>query len=215
MATFTGTAPRLTSVVAHPATAAGIHYRVGRRHAIRAGGFPARPGLNLHYFGGKTIERLTFTNVYLGGKAAWGPDDIHNIDAALPAAMEDPHLNNVIAQYYADERSSTTFKPSRILEGPLPTRVYRDTIESIVATLDESNGLSGFDLAASVFCLLLPPGIVLVDGNRAGHQERPDDDTANIALTERDEAVDSRHGLGGYHGSVHARRGRKTDTAHR
>src|SRR3989442_9489535 len=126
MATFTGTAPRLTSVVAHPATAAGIHYRVGRRHAIRAGGFPARPGINLHYFGGKTIERLTFTNVYLGGKAAWSADDVQKIDWALAAAMTDPHLNNVMAQYDADGKTSTAFKPSRFLEGPVPKRLYRD-----------------------------------------------------------------------------------------
>jgi hypothetical protein len=219
MATFTGIAPRLTSVVAHPGTAAGNHYRSGREHAVRAGAFPARPGLNMHFFGGKTIEHLTFTHIYLGGKAAWNTDDIHKIDAALPAAMEDVNLNNVIAQYFADEKSSTTFKPSRILEGPLPARVYRDTIESIVATLDKSNGLSGFDLTASVFCLLLPADIVLVDGNRGAHQERhddgdDDDSNANVALRERDEAVDSKHGLGGYHGSIHPKHGTKTDTVY-
>jgi hypothetical protein len=217
MATFTTTSSHLTRVAVDPRSAAGEHYRAGREHAARAAGFPAEPGVNLHFFGGKTIERLTFTHVYLGGKAAWSPDDVQKIDSALPAAMSDPHLNNVIAQYYLDEKSTTAFKPSRILEGALPQRVYRDTIETLLATLDEANGLSGFDLASSVFCFMLPRGVVLVDGNSTGHQERHDDDEQpkhNPALGERDEAADSKHGLGGYHGSLHAKRGAKTDTVY-
>ena len=214
MATFTETAPHITRVAVHPCSAAGEYYRAGRESAARAAGFPAEQAYNLRYFGGKTIEKLTFTHVYLGGKAAWNPADVQNIDHALPAAMSDPHLNNVISQYYADEKSTTTFKPSRFLEGALPNPVYKDTIEHLVATLDQANGLSGFDLTSSVFCFMLPPGVVLVDGNSKGHQERHDDDEKpkhNPALGERDEADDSKHGLGGYHGSVHAKRGAKTD----
>ena len=104
-------------------------------------GFPADPSLNLERFPGKTIEHLTFTNVYLGGAAAWRSDDIKQIDWALPAAMEDSHLNNVLAQYFPDGKPTTTFKPSRIVEDPVPERVYRDTIETIVASLDQSAGL--------------------------------------------------------------------------
>lgn len=219
MATFTTTAPHLTRVVAHPRSAAGERYRSGREAAVRAGGFPAEPGLNLHFFGGKTIERLTFTHVYLGGAAAWSKDDISKIDHALPAAMTDPHLNNVISQYYRDEKSSSAFRPSRILDGPLPTHVYRDTLETLVASLDRANGLSGFDLGASVFCFLLPRGVVLVDGDSSGHEQRGDDDgderpKHNPALAERDEAADSKHGLGGYHGSIHAKHGSKTETVY-
>jgi hypothetical protein len=218
MATFTTTTgPRFTSVVAHPQTPAGERYRSSRETAARAAGFPAEPGVNLRFFGGKTIEQLTFTHVYLGGKAAWSPDDIARIDAALPAAMGDPHLENVIAQYYRDERPTSTFKPSSIVEGSLPGRVYRDTIETIVASLDQANGLSGFDLASTVFCFLLPPGVVLVDGTSTGHVDHGDGDEPpkhNPALAERDEAVDSKHGLGGYHGSVHAKRGSGKDTVY-
>ena len=176
MATSTKTAPAITRVFVHPRSAAGEHYRAGRETGARAHGFPAEQALNLRYFGGKTIEKLTFTHVYLGGKAAWNPADVQNIDRALPAAMSDPHLNNVISQYYADEKSTTTFKPSRFLEGALPSTVYKDTIEHLVATLDQANGLSGFDLTSSVFCFMLPPGVVLVDGDSKGHQERHDDD---------------------------------------
>jgi hypothetical protein len=218
MATFTTTTgPRFTSVVVHPQTRAGEHYRAGRETAARAGGFPAEPGANLHYFGGKTIEQLTFTHVYLGGKAAWSPGDIASIDAALPAAMADPHLENVIAQYYGDERPTSTFKPSRVLEDPLPSRVFRNTVETLVASLDRANGLSGFDLASTVFCFMLPPGVVLVDGDSGGHADHDSHDDApkhNPALAERDEAADSKHGLGGYHGSVHAKHGSGKDTVY-
>src|ERR1051325_6001418 len=127
--TTTITAPGITTVAVTATSPAGKHSREGRESGARARGFPAQPGVNLHYFGGKTIEKLTFTNVYLGGQAEWSADDIQKIDWALAAALRDPHLNNVIAQYYADEKPTTTFKPSRILEGPLPHRVFRDTVE--------------------------------------------------------------------------------------
>jgi len=214
-------ATRFTSVAVHPSSPAGAHYRQGRQTAARAHGFPARPGLNLHYYGGKTLPQLTFTNIYLGPQNAWAADDITRIDHALAAAMTDPHLNNVIAQYYP-QGCSSTFKPSRILTEPLPTRVYRDTIEQLVATLDQQNGLSGFDLTATVFCFLLPKGTVLVDGDSSGnlrHHQDTDGDgdeagTGNLTARERDEADDSLHGLGGYHGSIHPKRGAATDTVY-
>jgi hypothetical protein len=218
MATLTTTAPHLTRVVVHPRSAAGAHYRAGRETGARARHFPAERGLNLQFFGGRTIEQLTFTHVYLGGAAAWSPDDVARIDAALPAAMADPHLENVIAQYYPDGKPTSTFQPSRILEEPLAAAVYRDTVEELAASLERANGLSGFDLASTLFCFLLPRDVVLVDGDSTG-QERSggdgdgDDEPAhNPALRERDEAVDSRHGLGGYHGSIHPRHGPDTET---
>jgi hypothetical protein len=171
---------RVTSVAIDPATDAAELYR-----SARVAGFPANPSLNLRRYAGKTIEHLTFTHVYLGGAAAWRPDDVRQIDWALPAAMRDSHLNNVLAQYFPDGKPTAAFAPSRTLEGPLPRRVFRDTAEGIVATLD----LARFDLASTVFCLLLPRGVVLVDGTSTGHN-----------------GVDSEHGLGGYHGSIHVKR---------
>ena len=171
---------RVTNVAIRPATDAAELYR-----SARVAGFPANPSLNLRRYPGKTIEHLTFTHVYLGGADAWHPDDVQQIDWALPAAMRDSHLNNVLAQYFPDGEPTAAFAPSRILDGPLPKRVYRDTVESIVATID----LSRFELASTVFCLLLPRGVVLVDGVSTGHND-----------------VDSEHGLGGYHGSIHAKR---------
>ena len=202
---------RITSVVVHPGTRAGERYRSSRQASARAPGFPAERRLNLRNFGGRTIERMTFTHVYLGGAAAWSPDDIAKIDWALPAAMRDPHLNNVLAQYYADGKPLSAFGGSRILEGPLPHRVFRDTVEGFAGGLD----VSGFDLASTVFCFLLPRGVVLVDGTSTGHARKRDDEEEaefNPALRERDEASDSKHGLGGYHGSIHRKRGSKRQT---
>ncbi len=201
------TTAQLTRVAVHPASRAGAHYRAARERAARVAGFPAQRTLNLRYWGGRTIEHLTFTNVYVGGKAAWQSDDVTHIDWALPAAMSDPHLNNVIAQYDADGKTSSAFKPSRFLDGPLPPRVYRDTVEGFVAGLDQSGALGGFDLATTVFNFMLPRGIVLVDGSSGGHARHQ---ARGAAIVEHDEAVDSKHGLGGYHGSIHAKHGPQT-----
>jgi hypothetical protein len=213
MTTTTATAPRVTSVFVNPESPAGSHYRKGREHAALAPGFAPQRALNLHDYGGKKIEKLTFTNVYLGGRDAWDEDDIGNIDRALAAAMSDKHLQHVIAQYYPDGKPTSTFKPSRILEQPCPKRVYRNTIETLVASLESENGLSGFDLANSVFCFMLPRGVVLVDGDSRGHAKRrrdEDEEGGSAVEHERDEQTDSKHGLGGYHGSIHPKHGSRT-----
>jgi hypothetical protein len=185
MATFTSTTPLLTRVVARPQSRASHRYSEGRKTAARAPGFPAASGRNLRFFGGRTIEHLIYTNVYLGGGDAWARADIEQIDASLAAAMTDKGLNNVLAQYFADGRPTAEFRPSRLLAGPVPQRVYKQTVEDVVAAVDAT----GFDLAATAFCIVLPRGAVLVDGD------------------ENDGGPDSEHGLGGYHGSVHTRDG--------
>jgi len=159
--------------------------------AVLAPGFRADTGLELRYLGGKTLPALTFMNVYLG---SWAATDRTALDQALAAAMADPHLNNVLAQYFPDATVRSTFAGSRGQPGPVPPRVYRDTVEAIVSEIDRSGSLAGLDLNASAVCLLLPEGAVLVDGDS----------------TDRGEHVDSTHGLGGYHGSVHVERGTRT-----
>src|SRR6266850_1792227 len=115
MATSTATeVARITNVAIHPATEAAELYT-----AARVAGFPSNPSLNLRRYPGRTIEQLTFTHVYLGGAAAWTPDDIQHIDWALPAAMRDTHLNNVLAQYFPDGKPTASFEPSRIVEEPV------------------------------------------------------------------------------------------------
>ena len=216
MATVATSVARITSVVVASPSDAASRYLAARELAALAPGFAPHTSLNLHFFGGRTIEHLTFTNVYLGAAGAWSVDDIERIDTSLAAAMSDARLNNVLAQYYADGKPTTQFKPSRTLPGPVPQRVFRDTVEGFVAGLETSNALSGFDLASTVFCFMLPRNVVLVDGTKGGHAERDgdEDDSPNVALRETDEAVDSKHGLGGYHGSIHPKRAGKTETVY-
>jgi hypothetical protein len=177
-------AERPLDVVLRPCSPADEAYR----SAVLAPGFPAEHGLDLRYLGGKTIPDLTFTNVYLG---TWNADERQLLDHALAAAMADKQLNNVLAQYFTAGPVRSTFAGSRAYEGPVAARVYRDVLEAIVSGLDGDGSLAGLDLASSAVCLLLPEGAVLVDGDS----------------TDPGEQIDSTHGLGGYHGSVHIDRG--------
>ena len=186
----TQTRPRVVErpldVVLRPDSPAAAAYR----SAVLAPGFQADHGLDLRYLGGKTIEALTFTNVYLGH---WDAGEEQSLDHALAAAMADPHLNNVLAQYFPGGTVRSTFAGSRTWDEPIPARVYRDTLEAIVSALDGDGSLAGLDLAASAVCLVLPEGAILVDGDSG----------------DRGEQIDSTHGLGGYHGSVHVERGER------
>jgi hypothetical protein len=186
--TRSSVAERPLNVVLRPHSPAAAAYR----SAVLAPGFEPQPGLALRYLGGRTIPRLTFTNVYLG---SWRAGERDQLDHALASAMADPHLNNVLAQYFKGTTVSSAFAGSRTHAGAVPTRVYKDTVEAIVTGLDQGGALAAFDLRSTVVCLLLPEGAVLVDGSsHGGHAEHG---------IEGDEAVDSKHGLGGYHGSVH------------
>ena len=185
--TSTRVAEQPLNVVLRPSSAAEAAYR----STVLAPGFAADASLDLRYLGGKTIPRLTFTNVYLG---TWRSAERSELDRALAAAMSDPQLNNVLAQYFPGPIDST-FAGSRVYDGAVEPRVYRDVLEELVTKLDRSGALAGLDLAVSVVCLLLPHGAVLVDGDShaSGKNE-----------------VDSLHGLGGYHGSVHVSRNGST-----
>ncbi|HET8894944.1 MAG TPA: hypothetical protein VFM96_12695 [Gaiellaceae bacterium] len=160
---------RPLDVVLRPLSEAEASYR----SAVLAPGFVSDKGLDLRYLGGMTLPALTFTTVYLG---RWDTVERTRLDGAIAAAMTDPHLNNVLAQYFPGKRVTATFAGSELHDGPTPARVYRDTVESIVSGL----------AVQGVACLLLPRGAVLVDGLSTGG-----------------DGPDSRHGLGGYHGSVH------------
>src|SRR3981081_2706842 len=111
MHTTTKNATQITSVAVRPATEAAELYRVAR-----VAGVPANPSLDLRRFPGKTIEHLTFAHVYLGGAGAWRSDDVQQIDWALPAAMLDSHLNNDLAQYFPDGKTTAKLAETRIMD---------------------------------------------------------------------------------------------------
>src|SRR5690349_6658522 len=165
------------NLVLRPSSPAAAAYR----SAVLAPGFEPAPGLNLEYLGGRTLPRLAFTTVYLG---RWDPADRLQLDRALPAAMDDTGLNDVLAQYFPGEAVTSTFAGSRTWSGSVADRVDKPAVENVVSRLDEGGALAGLDLTVAVVCLLLPRGTVLVDGD-----------------------VTSESGLAGYHGSVHLPRG--------
>jgi hypothetical protein len=165
-----------------------------------APGLPPSPAHDLVFHGGKTIPSLTFTNLYIAGDS-WQASDIQNIDSALAAAMTEPTLNNVMAQYFSGVPTSK-FMPSQKLPGPVPTHFSQGDVEQLVSQLNTQGKLSGFDLSSTVFNFMLPRGTVLNDnsapgGDPGGHSS----DTRRRGVPEEEEA-DSLNGLGGYHGSV-------------
>jgi hypothetical protein len=156
--------------------------------AALAPGFDADPTLDLRYFGGRTIPHLTFVNVYLG---AWERRDCTSLDAAIAAAMDDVGLNNVLAQYFPGQTVTSRFGGSRSV--PDPHDVFDErTIEALVTRLDGDGVLAGHNRSNTAMCLLLPRDAILKHGESTSEQ-----------------------GLGGYHGSVHVRRGgRRRETVY-
>jgi hypothetical protein len=171
---------------------------------VIAGGLKPSPSHDLIFQGGKRIAGLQFSNFYMGADE-WPASDMANIDRSLALALSDVNLNNVILQYF-DGPITTTFNGSSTLAGPAPAIVSQGDVEALLTSLDSQGKFNSFDAASTVINFLLPPGTVLnadaatsqgldhVSGRAsAKHGPIPDDD---------DE--DSLHGLGGYHGSVHA-----------
>jgi hypothetical protein len=152
------------SVVLRPESEAAASYR----SAVLSPGFGPEAGLDLRFFGGRTLPHLRYSLLYLG---AWTETERSQLDHAIASAMGDRDLNNVLAQYFPGAEVTATFAGSELHGGTVPKRVTRKTVETFVAAQSASS---------TVTCLCLPKDAVLVD--------TPD--------------VDSKHGLGGYHGSI-------------
>lgn len=164
-------------------------------HRKIAPGFKAKKSLNMKAMGGRTIPALSFKSFYLGGPR-WADADIQNIDAALSGAMSDPHLNNVMLQYYPGANSiSTTFKGSTKLPGAVGATFTRDDVNPVISGLISSGALHGVDFDTTVICLFLPPGAVLTTDAAGG--------VGKLKLKGDDNLDSSQEGLGGYHGSCH------------
>jgi len=180
--------------VYHPGKGAGAIHRKRLDNAVqKAAGSP----LNLRYFGGRTWPAMTFVNLYAGGASAWAARDMSSVDQALGAAMSDVGLNNMLAQYFGGTAPTTTMLPSVVLPGGCPATVGKDTVEGWAAAMHTAGQLPAAPLASTVYCFMLPSGIILSDGPAAGGDTKP-----SITSSEHD-AADSTNGLGGYHGSVH------------
>jgi hypothetical protein len=181
--------------------------------AIAPGVRPS-PRHDLRFHGGKIIPDLTYTNLYVGGSSSWLQSDIQNIDQTLAAAMSDPHLNNVMVQYFHGRPITTTFKPSQILSGSKPSAFSQGDVEALISQLHAQGRLASFDLSSTVFNFMLPSGTIL-NTNTAPTQKRGGGEPAARESAARakgggpenpvhpEEEASSLGGLGGYHGSVH------------
>ena len=187
---------------------AGLPGRAPTGEAI-APGLPRTPAQDLRFRGGKTIAQLTFTNLYVGGNPAWDPSDRQAIDRALAAAMSDRNLNNVMMQYFNNNSITSTFVPSKILDGGPPATVSQGDVEGLLLNLNSQGQLSGFDFGSTLFNFMLPRGTVLTDDAaptqaflRSKAAQTPAETRPNPVVPHEDQAS-SLLGLGGYHGSIH------------
>jgi hypothetical protein len=211
-------APRALNVVLAPESEAHRHVgrpspqpSAGSPSANLAPGFQPQPAWNLTDFGGPTIAELTFVNRYTGGSAAWTAADMTSIDGALSAALTDSGLETVIAQYYPGVTISSTMLPSAVHPAAVPTTVYKDTAEALAQQLYTEGALGATDPKNGVICLMLPQGVVLSDDFSPGfapptgsaEAERFARRKGQVIRIGEDDAADSKHGLGGYHGSIH------------
>ncbi|MED1565750.1 hypothetical protein [Bacillus paramycoides] len=177
----------------------------GVHSEVIAPGISPTPQHDLIYRGGKTIPHLSYINFYVGGTDSWNKEDMDNIDKALEAAMADEYLNNVMVQYFSDEPITSTFKGSKTLKGTAPVSVSRGDVEALVSKLYLEGELKGIDFGSTICNFMLPSGTVLTSDDTTtsnGAQIQPDH-TVRHPLADTDDAEDSLHGLGGYHGSVH------------
>jgi hypothetical protein len=165
-----------------------------------APGIPPTPSHDLLYHGGKTIANLTFTNFYVAG-GSWQASDIQNIDRALAAAMSEPTLNNVMAQYF-NAVPTSRFVASQKLPGPVPAHMSQGDVEQLVRDLHTQGKFTGFDLGSTVFNFMLPRGTVLNDNPARGAAEGVHRAETHRRFVPEEEEADSLNGLGGYHGSV-------------
>ncbi len=168
--------------------------------AERVAAFPATPQADLKFRGGKLIPNLTFTNFYVGGSGAWQQSDITSIDHALAAAMSDRRLNNVMQQYFPTS-ITCTFRPSTILDGSPPSTVNQSDAEQMITNLYQGGKLQGYDLANTVFNLMLPSGTVLTD-DTSGSGGSGGSGGETRGAGDRETKASSLQGLGGYHGEV-------------
>jgi hypothetical protein len=200
-ATANGNGFRPLNVTLRPQSPALEAYaaRAGISPDVIAAGFAPHPELDLTYRGGRTIKDLVFVSRYVGGADAWDESDRTNIDAALAAIMSDPGLEDVVAQYY-DGPISSTAMPSDFVDGPTAGRFFKDNAEALATELVQGGVLGDADPESSIVLLMLPRNVVLVSGNSDGSEEESE---RGKAVLVEDEQADSRHGLGGYHGSVH------------
>ncbi|MFE5581451.1 hypothetical protein [Kitasatospora sp. NPDC056531] len=188
--------------------------------AVTADGLREIPQWDLKDHHGKTIADLVFVNRFVGGAAAWVDSDMDNIDKALAAAMSDSTLQSVMAQYYSGSISSRALPRAVVdLELPEGSRFFKDQAEELASQLFLSGALGDNDPGQCVINMMLPRGVILVDGFSPDFEPPPGTEEEHARRKRAlikidDDDGDSTHGLGGYHGSVHVTKNGQAVTAY-
>jgi Dyp-type peroxidase family len=176
-----------------------------------APGLSPSPAQDLVFHGGRTLARMSYANIYVGGQTAWKGSDAANIDAALAKAMTDVQLNNVLRQYFPGKSVESQFRGATKLTGPAPKKVTRGDLERMLFALRKNGTLGGPQLDSTVFNFLLPRGTVLTTGLApssastkadAPAKPRPRRKGAEDGVGHAAQEASSLNGLGGYHGST-------------
>ncbi|MBR0848363.1 hypothetical protein JQ543_11485 [Bradyrhizobium diazoefficiens] len=173
-----------------------------------AGGavFPPFPKEDLVFRGGRTMPNMSFKTFYLGKGWASAPlaAPRQKLDAAIDAAMSDPGLNGIVAQYFGNAPITTKALPSAVLDVPGQATFDKGDIHNLVKRLFKSGNLAALDLKTTLINFVLPPRAVLSsDGGGNERVKRVVRAARTRPGTPEAEEEDSRNGLGGYHGSVH------------
>ena len=156
---------------------------------VLAPGIDPAPLSDLIFHGGKTVAQMEFQNIYLGSAKDWNDSDPKLIDAAITRAMQDKRLNNVMRQYFPGASLSCDPRASLKLNEARPTELGEPQVQAKVIQLYDAGKIARTDLGSTIFNLILPAGTLL-----------------------RLDASTSLRGLGGYHGSVHFKRGGRSIT---
>jgi hypothetical protein len=163
--------------------------------------FPPNPSEDLIYRGGRTIAQLSCKTFYVGRAWSGGlqASARQDLDAALSYAMSDPALNEIVGQYFGGSTIASSVLPSMVLDAPLKATFDKNDVHALAERVFMTGVLSGIDLDNCVINFVLPPGALLSsDDSSDGGEAR-----ARTAPVVPQEEEDSKHGLGGYHGSVH------------
>jgi hypothetical protein len=151
-----------------------------------APGIDPSPLDDLIFHGGKVVPQMEFQNIFLGSSAHWKQSDITNINSAIGRALQEKRLNNVIVQYFPGASVTCDQRPLVVLNDPKPVRLGESDVQAKIISLFDLGTIKKTALDSTLFNLVLPPGTILtLDGSS------------------------SLNGLGGYHGSVHIKRGGK------
>ena len=127
--------PLLTKEVRKPRFGGAVHRNQAVQNTAITGGFATSPAEDLKYRGGRTIRDLKYLNIYVGGSEVWDANDWKNIDKKLAAAMSDRKLNNVLLQYFDQQRVTSQFLGSFFMSGWKPRLVKKNDLETQIQLL--------------------------------------------------------------------------------